>query len=189
VTGDDLLGRAQQHGEMIARLADGGHRLGMSVWIGRREQARKLGSRRLGDWLDEREQRAYLAGVSRAVDDLAEVDCVWYVRGRAAFLFEVEWTAMLGEPLLKRGPRIPQEESIVRFLVVAPERTELVRHKIERSPLVREAMERDNWHILKWNHARAFLDREDTGLGDLEPFLGLDPLVERSGEQMPLFGD
>jgi len=189
VTGDDLLGRAQQHAEMIAHLADGGHRLGMSVWIGRREQARKLGSRRLGDWLDEREQRAYLAGVSRAVDDLAEVDCVWYVRGRAAFLFEVEWTAMLGEPLLKRGSRIPQEESIVRFLVVAPERTELVRHKIERSPLVREAMERDNWHILKWNHARAFLDREDTGLGDLEPFLGLDPLVERSGEQMPLFED
>jgi hypothetical protein len=189
VTGDDLLGRAQQHAEMIAHLADGGHRLGMSVWIGRREQARKLGSRRLGDWLDEREQRAYLAGVSRAVDDLAEVDCVWYVRGRAAFLFEVEWTAMLGEPLLKRGSRIPQEESIVRFLVVAPERTELVRHKIERSPLVREAMERDNWHILKWNHARAFLDREDSGLGDLEPFLGLDPLVERSGEQMPLFED
>ncbi len=189
VTGDDLLGRAQQHAEMIAHLADGGHRLGMSVWIGRREQARKLGSRRLGDWLDEREQRAYLAHVSRAVDDLAEVDCVWYVRGRAAFLFEVEWTAMLGEPLLKRGSRIPQEESIVRFLVVAPERTELVRHKIERSPLVREAMDRDNWHILKWNHARAFLDREDTGLGDLEPFLGLDPLVERSGEQMPLFED
>ena len=96
---------------------------------------------------------------------------------------------MLGEPLLKRGSRIPQEESIVRFLVVAPERTELVRHKIERSPLVREAMERDNWHVLKWNHARAFLDREDSGLGDLEPFLGLDPLVERSGEQMPLFED
>ena len=71
VTGDDLLRRAQQHAEMIARLADGGHRLGMSVWIGRREQARKLGSRRLGDWLDEREQRAYLAHVSRAVDDLA----------------------------------------------------------------------------------------------------------------------
>ena len=141
--------RAQQHAELIARLADGGHRLGMSVWIGRREQARKLGARRLGDWLDEREQRAYLAHVSRAVDELSEVDCLWYVRGRAAFLFEVEWTAMLGEPLLRRHARIPQEESIVRFLVVAPERTELVRHKIERSPLIREAMERDNWHVLE----------------------------------------
>ena len=187
VTTDDLLARTQEHAEMLARLADGGHRMGMSVWIGRREQARKLGSRRLGDWLDEREQRAYLAHISRAVDDLSEVDCIWYVRNRAALLFEVEWTAMLGEPLLRRHARIPQDESLVRFLVVAPERTELVRHKIERSPLIREAMERDNWHVLKWNHARAFLDRDGADLADLEPYLGLDPLVERSGEQLPLF--
>jgi hypothetical protein len=48
-------------------------------------------------------------------------------------------------------------------------------------------MERDNWHVLKWNHARAFLDRDGTDLADLEPYLGLDPLVERSGEQLPLF--
>ncbi|MFL5725459.1 MAG: hypothetical protein ACJ77F_03905 [Chloroflexota bacterium] len=187
VTADDLLGRAQEHAETIARLAEGGHRLGMSVWIGRREQTRKLGNRRLGDWLDEREQRAYLAHISRAVDDLAEVDCLWYVRSRAAFLFEVEWTAMLGEPILRRGSRIPQDESIVRFLVVAPERTELVRHKIERSPLLREAIERDNWHVLKWNHLRSFLDRDGGDLGDLEQYIGLDPVVERSGEQMPLF--
>jgi len=121
------------------------------------------------------------------VEELLDVDCIWYVRGKAAFLFEVEWTAMLGEPLLRRGARIPQEESMVRFLVIAPERTELVRHKIERSPLIREAMERDNWHVLKWNHARAFLDHDGADLADLEPYLGLDPLVERSGEQLPLF--
>ena len=187
LTGDDLLRRTQQHAETIALLADGGHRLGMNVWIGRREQARKIGSMRLGDWLDEREHRAYLVQISRAVEDVAEVDCIWYVRGRAAFLFEVEWTAMLGEPLLRRHARIPQDESFVRFLVVAPERTELVRHKLERSPLLREAVERDNWHLLKWNHLQAFLERDPLSLGDLEPYLGLDPVVERSGEQMPLF--
>jgi hypothetical protein len=187
VTGDDLLRRTQQHAETIAQLADGGHRLGMNVWIGRREQARKLGTRRLGDWLDEREHRAYLVQISRAVDDVAEVDCIWYVRGRAALLFEVEWTAMLGEPLLRRHARIPHDDSLVRFLVVAPERTELVRHKLERSPLLREAVERDNWHVIKWNHLQAFLARDPLDLGDLEPYLGLDPVVERSGEQMPLF--
>jgi hypothetical protein len=187
VTGDDLLRRTQQHAETIAQLADGGHRLGMRVWIGRREQARKLGSRRLGDWLDEREHRAYLVQISRAVDDVAEVDCIWYVRGRAALLFEVEWTAMLGEPLLRRHARIPADDSLVRFLVVAPERTELIRHKLERSPLLREAVERDNWHVIKWNHLQAFLGRDPLDLADLEPYLGLDPLVERSGEQMPLF--
>jgi hypothetical protein len=173
LTGDDLLRRAQG--------------LGMSVWIGRREQARKLGGRRLADWIDEREHRVYLAQISRAVDEVAEVDCIWYVRGRAAFLFEVEWTAMLGEPILRRHARIPSEESLVRFLVIAPERTELVRHKIERSPLIREAMEQGNWHILKWNHLRAFLARDPLDLADLEPFLGLDPVLERSGEQLPLF--
>jgi hypothetical protein len=187
VTGDDLLRRAQQHAETIALLADGGHRLGMRVWIGRREQDRKLAGRRLGDWLEDREQRAYLAQVSRAVDEVSEVDCIWYVRSRAAFLFEVEWTAMLGEPILRRHARIPSEEGMVRFLVVAPERTELVRHKLERSPLLREAVARDNWHIIKWNHLRAFLAREPLELADLEPYLGLDPVLERSGEQMPLF--
>jgi hypothetical protein len=187
VTGDDLLRRAQDHAETIALLADGGHRLGMNVWIGRREQQRKIGSRRLGEWLDEREQRVYLAQISRAVDEVAEVDCLWYVRGRAAFLFEVEWTAMLGETMLKRHARIPTEESLVRFLVVAPERTELVRHKLERSPLLREAMERDNWHVLKWNHLRAFLGRDPLEVGDMEAYLGLDPVVERSGDQLPLF--
>ena len=52
----------------------------------------------------------------------------------------------------------------------------------------REAVERDNWHVIKWNHLAAFLGREPVDLADLEPFLGLDPVVERSGEQLPLFG-
>jgi hypothetical protein len=187
VTGDDLLRRAQDHAELIGLLADGGHRLGLSVWIGRREQARRLGAGRLGDRLQESEQRAFLSHISRAVDDIAEVDCAWYVRGRMAFLFEVEWTAMLGEPILRRHARIPQEEGTVRFLVIAPERTELVRHKLERSPLLREAFERDNWHIVKWNHLRTFLERDELSLDALEPFLGLDPIAERSGEQLDLF--
>lgn len=188
VTGDDLLRRAQDHAEMIGLLADGGHRLGLSVWIGRREQARRLGAGRLGDLLDERERHASLGQINRAVEEVAEVDCAWYVRGRLAFLFEVEWTAMLGEPLLRRHARIPQDEGTVRFLVIAPERTELLRHKLERSPLLREAFERDNWHVLKWNHLRSFLGRDELALDALEPYLGLDPVAERSGEQLGLFG-
>jgi hypothetical protein len=189
VTADDLLRRAQEHAELIALLADGGHRLGLSVWIGRREQARRVGANRLGDWLDEREHRAYLHQISRAVDEVGEVDCIWYARGRMAFLFEIEWTAMLGEPVLRRHAKIPQDDGLVRFLVVAPERTELVRHKLERSPLLREAFERDNWHVLKWHHLRSFLARETLSLDALEPFVGLDPAAERSGEQMGLFGE
>jgi hypothetical protein len=187
VTGDDLLRRAQEHAELIGLLADAGHRLGLTVWIGRREQARRLGAGRLADRLDERDLRTPLSHLSRAVDEVAEVDCAWFVRGKLAFLFEVEWTAMLGEPILRRHARIPQDEGTVRFLVVAPERTELIRHKLERSPLLRDAFERDNWHIIKWNHLRAFAARDPLSLDAMEPYLGLDPAVERSGEQLDLF--
>ncbi len=189
LTADDLLKRAQDHADIIGQLADGGHRLGLHVWIGRREQARRLGAGRLVDRLHPDEQRGPLSHISRAVNEVAEVDCAWYLRGRLAFLFEVEWTAMLGEPILRRHTRIPQDDGTVRFLVVAPERTELVRHKFERSPLLREAFERDNWHILKWNHLRSFLARDEPTLDTLEPYLGLDPVIERSGEQLGFFGE
>jgi len=188
ITGDDLLRRSQEHTELLARITDAGHRLGMRVWIGRKEQSRRTGDGLLIDRLDERERRAYLGGISRAAEDLADVDGIWYIRGKVAFLFEVEWTAMLGEPLLRRHARIPPDESLIRFLVIAPERGELVRYKLERSPLLRAALAQANWHIVKSDHLRAFLARDPLDLGDLEPYLGLDPLVERTGEQLPLFG-
>ncbi len=188
VTGDDLLRRSQEHTELLALLADEGHRLGYRVWIGEREQSRRVGSRSLADRLDERERTAYLPLVSRGpAEDVEQIDCIWYVRSRGAFLFEVEWTAMLGEPFLRRHARIPTEDDIVRFLVVTPERTELIRYKLERSPLLRGAIESGNWHFLKSNHLRAWAAREDSSVADLEPYLGLDPLVERTSEQMPLF--
>ena len=188
ITGDDLLKRSQEHTELLAALADGGHRMGMRVWLSQREQARRHGSGTLADLLGEREQTVGLGGIARAVPELADVDAIWYVRSKVAFLFEVEWTAMLGEPLLRRHARIGADENLVRFLAVAPERTDLVRHKLERSPLLRAAMEEHGWHIIKWDHLRAFLAAEKPDLDDLEPLLGLDPFVERGGEQMPLFG-
>ena len=188
ITGDDLLRRSQEHTELLATITDAGHRLGMRVWIGRREQTRRTREGLLVDRLDEREQRAYLGGIARAAEELAEVDAIWYIRGKVAFLFEVEWTAMLGEPLLRRHARIAADDSLIRFLVIAPERAELVRYKLERSPLLRAALEESGWHIIKSDHLRAFLARDPLDLDDLEPYLGLDPLVERTGEQLPLFG-
>jgi hypothetical protein len=187
ITSDDLLRRSQEHTELLALLADGGHRLGMRVWIGRPQQTRRTPGGLLLDRLDERERRAYLGGISRGGEELAEVDVIWYIRGKVAFLFEVEWTAMLAEPVLRRHGRIPADPSIIRFLVVAPERAELVRYKLERSPLLRAALDEGTWHIIKSGHLRAFMAREPLDLGDLEPYLGLDPLIERTSEQLPLF--
>jgi hypothetical protein len=187
VTADDLLKRSEEHTELLAVITEAGHRLGMRTWIGRREQTRRHAGGTLGDLLEAGEQHAFLGSISSA-PELADVDAIWYVRGRAAFLFEVEWTAMLGELLLRRHARIPGDDAIVRFLVIAPERTELVRYKLARSVLLRTAIEDGNWHVIKSNHLRTFLAQDPLDLADLEPYLGLDPSIERSAEQMALFG-
>lgn len=188
ITGDDLLKRSQEHTELLAALAEGGHRMGMRVWLSQREQARRHGVGTLADLLDEREQTVGLGGIARSVPELSDVDAIWYVRSKIAFLFEVEWTAILGEPLLRRHTRIGADEKLIRFLAIAPERTDLVRHKLERSPLLRAAMDEYGWHIIKWDHLRTFLEADKPDLDALEPLLGLDPFVERGGDQMPLFG-
>ena len=84
--------------------------------------ARKVGGVPLGDRLDDRELAGppYLGRIRG--EDLEDVDVIWYVRGRAAFLWEVEWTAMLGDTVLRRHARMPPDERLVRFLVVLPER-------------------------------------------------------------------
>ena len=115
------------------------------------------------------------------------MDCLWYARLRFAFLFEVEWTAMLGDPVLVRHARFPIDDKVVRFLVVPQERADLVKSKLARSPLLRRAIAERNWHFLKWNHLAAFAARPDLTLDDLEPYLGLDAIADTAGEQLPLF--
>jgi hypothetical protein len=110
------------------------------------------------------------------------------VRRQATFLFEVEWTAMLTEPVLVHHARYPIDDKVVRFVVLPQERAELVKFKMARSPLLRRAIEERNWHFFKWNHLAAFAARTDLLLDDLEPYLGLDALADTVGEQLPLFG-
>jgi hypothetical protein len=54
--------------------------------------------------------------------------------------------------------------------------------------LLRSAIDEQGWNIIKWDHLRSFLAADRPDLDDLEPLLGLDPVVERGGEQMHLFG-
>ncbi|MBX3031115.1 MAG: hypothetical protein KF809_13285 [Chloroflexi bacterium] len=184
-----LQDRYLEHGDLVAGLAELGHRFGLRVWLAPREQRRMYRGRPVGSLLNELELRAYLPLVaSGPVEAVEQVDCIWYLRGKATLMFEVEWTAMLGEPVLRRGAAIPTTDTLVRFLVIPAARTELVRLKIERSPLLRERLEQDNWHILKAEHLRSLMASETPSLDDLAPLLGLDPPIERLGEQLPLFG-
>jgi hypothetical protein len=187
-TGDDLVRRSEEHTRLIATLVDIGHRVGFGCWVGERQLPRRVDGWTLADHLEERELAGPPSLGRIAARDLEDVDVLWYVRGRAVLAWEVEWTAMLSDTVLRRHARIPQDERLVRFLVVLPERTELVRHKLDRSPLLREGMETGAWHLIKANHIREWGSRDQVALADLEPLLGLDPAVERTGDQLSLFG-
>ncbi|MFN8630833.1 MAG: hypothetical protein U0838_11095 [Chloroflexota bacterium] len=41
---------------------------------------------------------------------------------------------------------------------------------------------------MKADHLREWMGRESVGLADMEPLLGLDPAIERTGDQLSLFG-
>jgi hypothetical protein len=189
-TGDELAARTEDHARVISTLVEYAHRLGLKAWVAAREHDRTVGGRRLGDRLSDEERRVYLPLVLRApVEELGAVDVIWYVRGRLAFLFEVEWTAMIGDAVLRRGRELPVGDQQARFLVVPAERGELLRLKLQRSPWLREEVERQNWHILKWQHLDTLAARPGAKLEWLEPVLGLDPLIERGGEQLTMFGE
>jgi Fe-S cluster biogenesis protein NfuA len=186
---DDLETRTIEHDAIIARLADIGHRLGMRVWIGKRQQARRISGLPLSAWLDDEERDVHLPLITWAPDgELERIDCAWYVRRRATFLFEVEWTAMLGEPILVRHARYPADDKVVRFLVLPPERARLAAYKIGASPLLRKAVADRNWHFLKWNYLAELAAAEELSLDDLEPYVGLEAPADKAGEQLPMFG-
>ena len=187
---EDLAARTADHTRILAAVVDYGHRLGFRTWISRREQERPWQHGALADLLREDERRTYLPLVIRApAEVLGAVDGLWYVRNRSSYLFEVEWTAMVGEAILRRGAQIPPSEQQVRFLVIPAERAELLRLKLSRSPWLRSEVERQNWHIVKWPHLEALVAREGARLEWLEPIVGLDPPAERGGKQLTMFGE
>jgi hypothetical protein len=189
-TEDDVGRRGDDHARVVATLADYAHRLGLRAWIAGREHDRTLDGKRLADRLTDEERRVYLPLVLRApAEALGAVDVIWYVRGKLSFLFEVEWTAMVGDAVLRRGREIPVGDQQARFLVVPAERAELLRLKLQRSPWLRQEVERQNWHVLKWQHLDTLAARPGAKMEWLEPVLGLDPLIERGGEQLTMFGE
>jgi hypothetical protein len=94
---------------------------------------------------------------------------------------------MLSDTVLRRHARMAADDRIVRFCVVLPERVELVRYKLERSPLLRNELENGDWHLVKADHLREWMGRDQVALADMEPLLGLDPDIERTGDQLSLF--
>ncbi|HEY6958061.1 MAG TPA: hypothetical protein VI814_04485, partial [Candidatus Limnocylindria bacterium] len=188
---DALVARQAAQAQVVAQLADVGHRLGFKVHVGRELQRRAMPAshqgrgRTLVELMTDAERLESPArSVRGPADALEHIDIVWYERSRMVFLWQVEWTGRLYRSLVTLGEAIPDDDRVFRFLAVADERTTLVQEKLARSPGLAEVVRRRGWRFVKWKPLQAFLSDGEAGLEGLEPVLGLEPAVEQNGHQL-----
>jgi hypothetical protein len=183
---DDRRQRAREHAELLALLTDLGHRLGFRVWIGRREQKRKLAEAgtALVDLLSARERYIDPGGLVGGGKHAADVDILWYDAGRVYCAFEVEWTAQLTAPILIRGTDRQDSRS---YIVLPTARVDLVKQRINEAPLLRRALTDGAWGFIKYEHLRTWAAQETVELSELDQIVGFDPPIENGGVQLTLF--
>ena len=161
---------------------------GCAVWIGRREQTRRLATGGLlGDLLEPGEERLSLGGIGagRGRRRRGRCDLVRPRQGRLPVRGRMDRDARrdrccAGTPgSRRRGPRpVPGHRA----------GTGRARPLQARSLAAAAGRPRaGTWHIVKSDQLRAFLARDPLDLADLEPYLGLEPTAARRAEQMPLF--
>ena len=188
---DALVRRQQEQTRLAAHLVDAGHRLGFKVHVGRDLQRRPLPEPLAGrgevlaDLMTPEERAAQLGRYVRGSGEALQfVDCVWYDRAKMVFLWHLDWTARMHRSVVEIGEAIADDERIFRFLALPEERKSLAVLKVTRSPALADVVRRRGWRLVKWAPLAAFAADPATGLGDLEPVLGLEPAVERSAHQL-----
>ena len=111
-------------------------------------------------------------------------DVIWREEGRSAYAFIARWTAALGEVLSQKQT----DEAVgVRCLVVPGGRAALINYKLRHNPLLRRAVAEGTWQFIKYRHLRRIAAAPDLTRHDLKRIVGLDPIIEHSGAQIPLF--
>jgi hypothetical protein len=108
-------------------------------------------------------------------------DLVWREGGTVPYLFRVTSSATLAEHLLNPPPRCDGR----RCLVVPGGRAALIALKLRRDPRLAARAADQHWIFIKFRHLRRMI-AEMTDRAEIEVFLGLDPIVEQQGAQIPL---
>ncbi|MBN1658979.1 MAG: hypothetical protein JXA93_11280 [Anaerolineae bacterium] len=113
----------------------------------------------------------------------APFDVVWKDGQRWHALFAVRWQAVVSEVLLLgQAPAGMQ-----RYLVLPGGRAALAAYKLAHNPVCQQAVDEAGWHFIKYRHVRQLAGEPDVDEYVLRTIVGLDPIVEREGVQIPLF--
>ena len=162
---------------------------GLKASVASREHDRPHDGRPLVERLTDEERRVYLPLVIRAPGDaLGAVDVIWYVRGhlrssRSRVDRDGRRCDPRPRPATRWGTTRPASSSS------PPSAESCSRSSSSARPWLQAEIERQNWHVLKWQHLDTLSARAGARIEWLEPVLGLDPLIERGGEQLTMFGE
>ena len=171
-------------------LVEYGHRLGLRCHVSEKERRRAYLGRTVADLMSEDELRAYVPLVATGDAQTLETDRLHLVPARQGDV--PVRSRMDGDghrrPAAPRAAHPEQRHDRPLPSRCRPSGSSSLRLKLDRSPLLRRALDDQNWHILKSDHLRRLHGREEAHLDQLAPLLGLDPEIEREAEQLPLFG-
>ncbi len=114
---------------------------------------------------------------------LSPFDAAWFEGERPRAVFVVRWRAALAEALVL-GDRTRGAQP---YLVIPGGRAALVGHKLAHNPLWQKAVEAANWQFVKYRHVRQLVAEPEVDEYALRTIVGLDPIAEKEGAQLPLF--
>jgi hypothetical protein len=125
-----------------------------------------------------------VTGEEEAIGQQGRWDVIWYEEETLAYAFIVRRTAGLDEVLRQRQT----DETVgARCLVIPGGRAALINYKLQHNPLLRRAVAEGAWQFIKYRHLRRIVAAPDLTRHDLKRIVGLDPIIEHSGAQIPLF--
>ena len=113
-----------------------------------------------------------------------ERDVRWLDEGRERYIFVISASAAVAHHLLDTPPTAGE----ARFCLVVPGgRAGLIDCKLRRDPRLAAVVNAGKWQFIKFRHLRGLLERDDLDRYALNTVLGLDPIVDQEGGQIPLF--
>lgn len=114
-------------------------------------------------------------------------DAAWLEGEAPRAVFAVRWRAMVSELPGLVVPAAAGASSARAYLVIPGGRATLVSYKLAHNPLWQQAVDEGGWRFIKYRHVRQLAAQDEVDEYQLRTIIGLDPIVEREGAQIPLF--
>jgi len=179
--------RETQHAQIISLLADIGYGLGYSTWVGLKEQSSAVkgavGSTiPLTDFCHPKKLMITELNQTQ-LDDVLNIDLLWYKDGKINTIFEVENTTAMTEAL-RRVSSIPYHTE--KFMVLPDERASQLSKKL-KSPMFGQWFENDKWQALYYDSLQNnadLLKHHKKQIGDIAGVLS--PKKQASSGQLKL---